>query len=60
VPFRYEGAPVYTSAVMTGSLICAECSADNDADKRSCTDCGASLAHTCEVCGTANAPTARQ
>ena len=40
-------------------MICASCGADNDAGRKFCLDCGASLAIGCPACGTPNPPAAR-
>ena len=40
-------------------MICASCGADNDAGRKFCLDCGASLAATCPACSAPNPPSAR-
>ena len=40
-------------------VICASCGADNDAGRKFCLECGASLAAGCPACGTPNPPAAQ-
>jgi class 3 adenylate cyclase len=40
-------------------VICPNCSTENEAGRKFCTECGARLSSGCPVCGTVNSPTAK-
>jgi class 3 adenylate cyclase len=41
------------------TLICSNCSTENEAGRKFCVECGHRLASACPVCGTVNAPSAK-